>query len=118
MKLALIIFLVVLAIVLGFSASSLQKELLSARENNAFYEKRNDDLQRALMRVNRAYSENERFLDEIEQNITELESKVQLETLERYIPKRTWDEIKLVVNRLQSFGEEREKSRLSGEQDD
>lgn len=44
MKPALIIFLAVLAIILGFSVSSLQKELLTAKKNAAFYEKRNDDL--------------------------------------------------------------------------
>ena len=112
MKLALIIFLTVLAIVLGFSVSSLQKELVSVRESNAFYEKRNDDLQRELMRVNRAYNEKERFLDEIEQSIAELESKVELETLERYIPKKTWEEIKPIIDRLKAFQEERENSKL------
>lgn len=114
MKLALIIFLTVLAIVLGFSVSSLQKELLSVRENTALYEKRSDDLQRELMRVNRAYNEKERFLDEIEQSITELESKVQLETLERYIPKKTWGEIKPIIDRLQAFSKEREENKSSG----
>ena len=110
MKLVLIIFLAVLAIVLGFSVFSLQKELLSARKNTAFYEERSDDLQRELMRVNRACNEKERFLDEIEDSITELESKVRLETLERYLPKKTWDEIKPIVDRLQGFREEREKN--------
>ena len=113
MKLALIIFFVVLAIVLGFSVSSLQKELLSARESNAFYEKRNDDLQRELMRVNRAYNEKERFLNEIEQSITELESKVELETLERYIPKKTWGEIEPIIDKLKAFQETRESNNLS-----
>ncbi|MFZ2357328.1 MAG: hypothetical protein WAW67_05885 [Candidatus Omnitrophota bacterium] len=114
MKSALIIFLTVLAIVLGFNVSSLQKELLSARDNAAFYEKRSDDLQRELMRVNRACNEKERFLDEIEDSITELESKVRLETLERYIPKKTWEEIKPIIDRLKAFQEERENSKLPG----
>lgn len=111
MKSTFIIFLVVLVIVLGFSVSSLRKELLNAKESAVFYEKRNDDLQRELMRVGSLYREEERVLDGIEQNITELESKINLETLERYIPKKTWDEIKPVVDRLKAFGQEREKNR-------
>lgn len=107
MKSALIIFLAVLAIILGFSVSSLQKELLTAKENAAFYEKRNDDLQRELMRVNRDYAEKEQFLNEIEQNIAELENKIQLEALERYLPKKTWSEIKPMIDRLKALQEER-----------
>ena len=103
MKSAFIIFLVVLTIVLGLKGSSLQKELLSARESAASYEKRSDHLQRELMRVSRLYSEEERVLDRIEQSITELESKINLETLERYIPKKTWDEIKPIIDRLKAF---------------
>ncbi len=105
MKSALIIFFAVLAVVLGFSVSSLQKELLSVRKDAAFYEKRNNDLQRELMHVTRAFDEKERFLNEIEQSITELESKVELETLERYIPKKTWSEIKPIIDRLKAFQE-------------
>jgi len=108
----------VLAIILGFSVSSLQKELLNARKNAAFYEKRSDELQRELMRVNRLYSEKERFLEEIEQSITELESKVQLETLERYIPKKTWSEIKPIIDRLKAFQEQRENNNLSGKNEE
>jgi len=112
MKSALIIFLVALAVVLGFNVSSLQKELLSTKNNSAFYEKRNDDLQRELMRVNRVCDEKERFLNEIEQSITELESKVDLETLERYIPKKTWSEIKPIIDRLKAFQETRGNNNL------
>ncbi|MDP3041667.1 MAG: hypothetical protein Q8N62_02900 [Candidatus Omnitrophota bacterium] len=118
MKSALIIFLIVVVVVLGYRGSLLQKELLSVRGSAAFYEKRSDDLQRELMRMSSLYREEERILDGIEENIAELENKINLETLERYIPKKTWDEIKPVVDRLQSFGKEREKSRLSGDQDD
>ncbi|MBU0548960.1 MAG: hypothetical protein KJ838_01375 [Candidatus Omnitrophica bacterium] len=115
MKSACIIFLVVLAIVLGFSVSSLQKELLSARKNAAFYEKMSDELQMELMRMKRACNEKEQFLDEIEQSIKELESKVRLETLERYIPKKTWSEIKPIIDRLKAFQEQRENNNLSEE---
>ena len=116
MKSALIVFLAMLAIVLGFRVYSLQKELLRVSKNAVFNEKRSDYLERKLMRVNRAYNEKERLLAEIEQGITELESKVQLETLERYVPKKTWDEIKPIVDRLQVFLEVREKNILPDEE--
>jgi uncharacterized protein YeeX (DUF496 family) len=109
-----IIFFVMLVIVLKFSVSSLQKELLSARENTASYERRSSDLQNELMRVNRACNEKERFLEEIEQSIRDLESKVELETLGRYIPKKTWGEIKPIIDRLKVFQEERENNKQSG----
>ena len=48
-------------------------------------------------------------MNEIEQSVTELESKVDLETLERYIPKKIWSEIKPIIDRLQDFQKEREK---------
>jgi Tfp pilus assembly protein PilN len=113
MKSAIIVTLTGVAIFLGFSVSSLQRELLSARESAAFSEKRNNDLQGELIRVNRVCDEKERFLNEIEQSITELEGKVQLETLERYIPKKTWSEIKPIIDRLKAFQEERENSNSS-----
>jgi len=63
------------------------------------------------MRLNRACNEKERVLNEIEQSITELESKVKLETLERYLPKKTWGEIKPNIDRLKEFQEARENRR-------
>ena len=116
MKSVLIIFLVVTAIVLGFSVSSLRKELQGARKNTAFYEKRSDELQRELMRMNRVCDEKERVLNEIEQSVTELESKVDLETLERYIPKKTWSKIKPIIDRLQDFQRAREDGVPLGEE--
>jgi len=105
MKSALIIFLAGVTIFLGFSVSSLRKELLGERERIAFLEKGNDLLQAKLMNLSKVCSEKERFLNEIEQGIKELESKVPLETLERYTPKKTWDEIKPIIERLQAFRE-------------
>lgn len=109
MKTALIFFLL-LAIILGFSVFYLQKELRVARNNDAFYEKRNGDLQRELTRLNRICDGKERLLKEIEENIAELENKVQLETLERYIPRKTWDEIKPAIDRLKALKEARENN--------
>ncbi|MDD5661458.1 MAG: hypothetical protein PHI07_06270 [Candidatus Omnitrophica bacterium] len=107
-----------LLIILGFSVYYLQKELLSAKESIALYEKRSGNLERELVRIGSLYAEEKRVLDEIEQSVSELESKIDLETLERYIPKNTWDGIRPVVDRLRAFGKEREKGRFSGGQDD
>ena len=110
MKPAIIVVLTVAFVVLGFSVYSLQKELLNARESAAISKKRNDELQRELMRVNRLYADKERFLSEIEQSIEELDRRVDLNTLERHIPKKEWSEIKPVIDRLQAFREERENN--------
>jgi len=118
MKSVFIIFLTGLVIFLGFSVSSLRKELLNTRERTTFLEERNDSLQKELMRLNRVCSEKEQFLDEIEQSITELENKVPLETLQRHIPKKTWDEIKPIIDRLQAFREARENNNSSGKHEE
>ncbi|MFA4888902.1 MAG: hypothetical protein WC628_04945 [Candidatus Omnitrophota bacterium] len=112
MKSVIIVILTGLAIVLGLSVSSLQKELLSAKEKAVSSGEIREYLERELKRVSMVYEEKERLLEEIEQNITELESKVPLETLERYIPKKTWGEIKPIIDRLNAFQEERENSKL------
>jgi len=116
MKSVLIIFLTGLVVFLGFSVSSLRKELLSASKYTVFLEERNNSLEKELMRLNRICNEKDRFLNEIEQSITELESKVPLETLERYVPKKTWDEIRPIVDRLQAFRETKEKNILPSEE--
>lgn len=111
MKVAIIILLVVLVTILGFSVFSLQKELLSARDSAAFYEKRNDETKRELIRLSRLCADKERFLNEIEQSITELDRKIDLETLKRRIPKETWDEIKPIIDKLKAFQQERENEK-------
>lgn len=105
MKSGLLIFLVVLVIILGFSLSFLRKELLIARESSAFLEKRSDELERELARMHMAYGEKERFLREIKEGIAELESKVDLETLEHHLPKQTWNEIKPSIDKLKALRE-------------
>ena len=116
MKISLIIVLVFSVVVLGLMVSSLRKELAATDENAAFYEKRSDDLQRELMRINRAYAEKERLLDDIEQSIMELESKVDLQTLEKYVPKKTWREIKPVIDRIHDLQTMRGNRPLPGEE--
>jgi TolA-binding protein len=111
MKSVIIAVLTVAVIVFGFSVFSLQKELLSAKESTTISEKRNEELQRELMRVNRLYTDKECFLSEIEQTIAELDGKIDLETLERYIPKKKWSEIEPVIDKLKAFRQERENER-------
>lgn len=103
MKSVIIAVLTVAVISFGFSVFSLQKGLLSAKESTAILERRNEKLQRELMRVNRLYADRERFLSEIEQSIEELDSKVDLKPLERHIPKKEWGEIKPIIDRLKAF---------------
>ena len=110
MKSTFLILLAVVVIVLEFSVFSLQKELLSARENAVFFEERSNELQRELMRLHTACGEKERFLEEIKQSIAELESKVDLDTLERHIPQKTWVEIKQIIDKLKAFRESGENS--------
>ena len=110
MKSTFLILLAVVVIVLEFSVFSLQKELLSARENAVFFEERSNELQRELMRLHTACGEKERFLEEIKQSIAELESKVDLDTLERHIPQKTWVEIKPIIDKLKAFRESGENS--------
>lgn len=103
MKTTLIIVLSLLTAVSGFGVFSLQRELMSVKSNLDFLEKSNDGLRRQLTRVNRLYTENERILDEVEQGVKELEAKIDLETLERYVPKRTWNELKPAIDRLKAL---------------
>lgn len=113
MKSALITLFAISVIILGIGFSASQKELVTAKKNSAFYEKRSDDLQRELARVNRDCEEKERFLNEIEGNIEELESRIQLETLERYLPKKTWAEIKPIIERLKALQAEKRDNNTS-----
>lgn len=108
MKLVLIIFFAVLAIILGFGVSSLQKELLSERNKAVACGRSNDDLRRELIDIKRVRADQERLLDEIEQSIALLENKVDFKKLERYIPKKTWSEIKPIIDRLRGFQEVKE----------
>jgi len=114
MKSAIITILVIVAIVLGFSVYSLQKELLSVKENTELSEQRNENLKRELMRVSRLYADKERILSGIEEAVTELDSKIDLKTLEKHIPKKKWSEIEPVIDKLKAFQQERK----SEEKDD
>lgn len=111
MKSLIIIILVAVAIALGFSVYSLQKELLNVKEDAELFEKRNEDLQRDLMRINRLYAEKERVLSGIEEAVSELDSKIDLKTLEKHIPKKTWGEIEPVIDKLKAFQQNRENEK-------
>lgn len=116
MKSAMVFILIGLVIFLGFSISRLRKELLTARKYATQAEERNSQLQRELMRLTRVNSENERFLDELEQSIREFESKLPFSSLEKYIPKHILNDVKPIIEKLQVFQKAREDSILPGEE--
>ena len=105
MKIALIVILTIVAALLGMKANHWRKELDRAKENVIFYERRSEDLQRDLIHLNRVYEQKVQFLNEIKQNVSELESKVDLKTLQRHVPKRTWSEIEPIIDRLRNLKE-------------
>lgn len=109
MKFALIVFLIVLIIILGFNISALRKELRSAIEYSEFIEKNNDELHGKLIRLSEINSEKEKLLNEIDQIIEEFDSKVPFATMEKNIPKRMWNDIKPIINRIKVFQETRGK---------
>ncbi len=108
MKTAIITILVVASAILGFSVYSLREELLNAKEDAELSERRVEDLQRELQRVNRLYADQERVLGGIEEAVTELDRKIDLETLKKYVPKQKWTEIEPVIDRLKAFQQERQ----------
>ncbi|HAZ10160.1 MAG: hypothetical protein A2047_01425 [Omnitrophica bacterium GWA2_41_15] len=109
MKSALIFFLIGLVIVLGFNIYTSRKELRDTIEHAKFMEEGNNKLQRDLMRLSRANSENEQMLNELDQSLKEFNSKVPFATMKKYIPKRVWNDIKPIIDRLQVFQETKEK---------
>lgn len=108
MKLVFIVFFAVLVTILWFGASSLRKELLNERNKAVACEKSGDDLRKELIDIKRVCADQERLLDDIEQSIAELENKVDLKKLEYYIPKKTWNEIKPIIDKLKGFQEIKE----------
>lgn len=116
MKSAMVFILIGLVIFLGFSISRLRKELLTARKYATQAEERNSQLQRELMRLTRVNSENERFLDELEQSIREFESKLPFSSLEKYIPKHILNDVKPIIEKLQVFQKAREGGIPPGEE--
>ena len=116
MKSVILFILIGLVVFLGFSIFGLRKELLSVKEYARQMEERNSQLQRELMRLSRVNSENERFLNELEQNIREFESKLPFSSLEKYIPKPILNDIKPIIERLKSFQEGRENTAAFNEE--
>lgn len=109
MKSALIFFLISLVIILGFNIYILRKELRNSVEYAEFMEKGNDGLRRELTRLNRVNNENEKLLNELDQILKEFNTKVPFAAMNKYIPKRVWNDIKPIIDRLQVFQEERER---------
>lgn len=108
MKLALILILIGVVIFMGFNIVSLKKEAQSSEELAANLRDRNDKLQSELMRLSRINNENQQFLNELEQNVKALESKMSIEALEKQIPKEIYKDIKPIIDRLQSLQETKE----------
>ncbi len=118
MKSGVILFLVGLVILLSFGILALRKELLNSRKHAALLEGRNNKLHMELMRLNRIHSASEQFLNELEQSVRELENKMPFATLERYIPRKLWDEIRPIIDRLKFLQETRENRASSDEEGD
>lgn len=115
MKFIFILLLIVLIIILGFNISALRKELRNAIEYSELIEERNDELQRKLIRLSEINSGNEKLLNELDQIIEEFDSKVPFVTMEKNIPKRMWNDIKPIINRIQVFQEARRKRFLQSD---
>lgn len=109
MKSALIFFLIGLVIVLSFNIHTLKKELWDTIEHAKFMEEGNNKLHRDLMRLTGVNSENEQMLNELDQILKEFNSKAPFTTMKKHVPKRVWDDIKPIIDRLQVFQEAREK---------
>jgi len=114
-KFAFILLLIVLIIILGFNISTLRKELRSAMEYSKFIEESNEELHRKLIRLSEVNSEKEKLLNEVDQIIEEFDRKVPFATMEKNIPKRIWNDIKPIINRIQVFQEARGKGLLQSD---
>jgi hypothetical protein len=108
MKIVLISFLIILIIILGFNIAALRRELRNTTEHAEFMEEGNNKLRMELERLMKVNSGNEQILNELDQSLKELDSKIPFATMNKYIPKKVWDSIKPIIDRLKAFQEERE----------
>jgi TolA-binding protein len=115
MKIGLILILIGVVIFMGFNISSLRKEAQSSAVLAASLRENNDKLQGELMRLSGINNQNEQFLNELEQNVKALESKMPIETLEKQIPKEIYKDIKPIIDRLQSLRETKENRDVPAE---
>jgi len=105
MKWLIILILVGMVVFMSFRVFALNKELLYAAERSAQIEQDNEELRRELMRLGKVNSENKSFLDELEQSVKEFENRMPLVLLEKYIPRKIFNDIKPIIERLQLFQE-------------
>jgi phage regulator Rha-like protein len=103
MKWLVVIFLILLTVFMAFSFFFLEEKLLEEKRQSQFYLNKSNDLERRLIFLERAYQNKERTLEEIKAALGDLEDKVQLETLQRYVPKDTWNQINPIINRLREL---------------
>jgi phage regulator Rha-like protein len=92
-----------LTVFMAFSFFFLEEKLLEEKRQSQFYLNKSNDLERRLIFLERAYQNKERTLEEIKAALGDLEDKVQLETLQRYVPKDTWNQINPIINRLREL---------------
>lgn len=109
MKSILIVFLIGMVIIFGFNIFTLKKELRDAVEYSEFMEEGNNKLRKELIRLTRINSGNEQLLNELDQSLKELDSKLSFADMKKHIPKRVWNNIKPIIDQLQAFREAREK---------
>ncbi len=111
MKPLIFTILVVVAVILATRAYYLQKELFILQDSSMLCGKKIEYLQQELMRLNSIQADKDRILNEIEGALMELESKVDLKDLERHIPRKKWDEIGIVIDKLKAFQQERQEEK-------
>lgn len=106
MKTGITVILAVIVIALSMSVFFLKRDLARAKTSEEFYQKRGDDLQNEVMLLRKINDDRDRTLHEISESVAQLERKVELETLRRYVPKKTWDEVSPIIEKLKGIGEE------------
>lgn len=110
MKFIIFFILVGLVVFLGLEVSGLRKELFFIKEYSRKAEGKNSQLQQDLARLSRVNSENEKFLGELRQSIREFEARLPFSSLEKYIPKPILNDIKPIIEKLETVAEERENT--------
>jgi Tfp pilus assembly protein PilN len=103
MKSTVIVLLSVLILYLGFNIYYLREDIQLVEDRAVFYEKRSDELHEEVLRLSRLNNTQEKLLNEIEITLDELDTKIQLKTLKRYVPKKIWVEISPIIDRLRQW---------------
>ncbi len=99
-------------IFLGYRVFSLHGELLETRKQ--VLELKNESLlaKEETVYWKTWYHKKEKTLSEIERNIAELEDKISLDTLKQHVPRKVWDEIEPIIDRLQALQETSQEDQI------